>query len=46
MRLNDTWLLVRILILAALIALSACANTPWLQRECTQDQWLVDPNCK
>jgi hypothetical protein len=33
--------MTRILLLAALIALSACAHRP-----CTMDQWMVDPTCQ
>ncbi len=32
---------MRILLLAALIALSACAHPP-----CTMDQWAVDQSCQ
>jgi hypothetical protein len=32
---------MRMLLLAAMLVLSACAH-----QSCTQDQWLVDPNCK
>lgn len=36
---------MRILLLATLLALSACAN-PWFQHDCSQYEWLGNPNCK
>lgn len=36
---------MRTILLLAILNLSACAY-PWFQHDCSQREWLGNPNCK